>query len=163
MQAQLDAVKADTLNAKSAWENAIIQGAGVDVAQGHLDTAMLSFRAFVDSLRRNVDQLSANTTIIDDLSRMAGTLAEEKEMLKQVLAEGGSVSSQYDAINPKIRESPYINILGLQRNFRESTRIALIIASIIFGILTLCMIAYYIVTAISGGGFTMPIRIAGQG
>jgi len=45
-------------------------------------------------------------------------------------------------VNPKITQSPYVNILGLRRNFRQSTRVGLIVASSIFGALALGMLGY---------------------
>jgi hypothetical protein len=44
------------------------------------------------------------------------------------------------SVNPKITNSPYVNILGLRRSFRDTTQTGLIVASTLFGILALGLI-----------------------
>ena len=107
--------------------------------QNHLDT----WNAAVQSALRS------SQADITKVSEKAATLAESQQKLNDLLAKQGTRDQQASSVNPKITQSPYVNILGLRRNFRQNTRVGLIIASVAFGVLALGALGYYITTSVS--------------
>jgi hypothetical protein len=151
LQRQADTVKRRFLDAKAAWITAI-QDAGrepglaarVDPTKAQVDMALQSWRDLVNRARSSAEQATSNGTMLDEISKMAAQVAEEKETLRTLRAKQGTRDEQAHSINPKIVPSPYVNILGLQRTFRSSTWKAILIASIVFGFLALCTLSYLI-------------------
>jgi hypothetical protein len=81
---------------------------------------------------------------MDELGQLVTRLADDKVLFDQLSAEAGTRTNQSDTVNPKIQPSPYTNLLGLQRIFRQSTQTGILIASIIFGILALAVLGYLV-------------------
>jgi phage-related minor tail protein len=90
--------------------------------------------------------IANNQNDMTSISQKAAILAEQKQILKELKSKQITRDEQASSVNPKITQSPYVNILGLRRNFRYSTRVGLIEASVAFGALALGALGYYIST-----------------
>lgn len=112
--------------------------------------AITGLQGLLDTWNKEVqNSITESQTDITKVSEKAATLAENQHTLKELLAKQGTRDQQASSVNPKITQSPYVNILGLRRNFRHNTRVGLIVASAVFGILALGALGYYITTSIS--------------
>lgn len=107
--------------------------------QNHLDTWNAAVQ---EAVRRSQADITK-------VSEKAATLAESQQTLQDLLAKQGTRDEQASSVNPKVTQSPYVNILGLRRNFRQNTRVGLIVASVAFGVLALGALGYYITRSIS--------------
>ena len=112
------------------------QASAITQLQSLLDSWNTAVRASIS------DSQSDMTTI----SQKAATLAEQQQILKELKSKQITRDEQAGSVNPKITQTPYVNILGLRRNFRYNTRVGLIVASVSFGILALGALGYYIST-----------------
>ena len=128
--------------AMAAWKNMALGGGSQ--GQAVVDDVLRRWRQHLEALKQQSDNVMGNETVIDNLGRLATQLAEEKETLTRLRNEELTRSDQASSVNPKIRGSPYTNILGLQRTFRPSTRTAIVIVSIIFCVMALCAIAFFV-------------------
>ena len=124
-------------DASTAWLNAIRSGASPVAAKGRVDDVITRWQASVSALENQSDVIMSDQGTMDSLGQLATQLAEEKAVLAKLRGEAVTRGDQADSVNPKTRASPYTNILGLRRTFRESTRFGILIASILFGILAL--------------------------
>jgi hypothetical protein len=140
-QNQADAEKraaafaAEYSDAQTAWLNAIRSGASPVAAKGRVDDVVSRWQKSVSDLETQSEGIVSNPSSMDSLGQLATQLAEEKAVLAKLRSEAVTRGDQADSVNPKVRGSPYTNILGLRRSFRESTRFSILIASILFGIL----------------------------
>jgi hypothetical protein len=121
----------------------------VGPAKSRVDAVLTAWRAAVDDARKLSDATTANSSFIDELSRISSQVATERDNLRQLQAKQGTRTDQVKSVNPKITQSPYVNILGLRRNFRHSTRVGLIVATSVFGILALGLLGYASYSALS--------------
>jgi hypothetical protein len=152
------------IEAYNAWKNAIQTAAtnpglkdAVIATQGQVETAITNWRAYVLEQRRLVE----SNNDLDKLSRLAGTVAEEKDRLRQLKAKEGTSIEQATSVNPKIVPSPYVNILSLRRNFRYNTKVGLIVASSIFGLAALGTLGFLVYKITTSGPQPSPILQAG--
>jgi len=128
--------------AVDAWTIALRTGGNAVAAKGNVTDIISRWRASVNNLEKQSDVIMSDQTVMDRLGVIATSVAEERATLAKLRSESGTRFNQADSVNPKIRTSPYTNILGLRRAFRESTRFAILIASIVFGILALATLGY---------------------
>jgi hypothetical protein len=128
--------------AHDAWITAIQSGQNTVGAKGAVDKVVTDWQSFVNDLEQRSDTIMSDQNSMDRLGQVATQLAEERATLARLRNEAGTRSDQADSVNPKIRGSPYTNILGLRRTFRESTRFGILIASIVFGVLALCGLGF---------------------
>jgi hypothetical protein len=124
-------------DASTAWLNAIRSGASPVAAKGRVDDVIKRWQTSVSALENQSDVIMSDQNTMDSLGQLATQLAEEKAILSKLRGEAVTRGDQADSVNPKTKGSPYTNILGLRRTFRESTRFGILIASILFGILAL--------------------------
>ena len=150
--------------AYTAWKNAIQIAAtnpglkdAVIATQGQVETAITNWRAYVLEQRR----LAQDNNDLDNLSRLAGKVAEEKDRLRQLKAKEGTSTEQVTSVNPKIVPSPYVNILNLRRNFRYNTKVGLIVASSVFGVAALGALGLLVYKLSTSGPQASPILQAG--
>ena len=150
--------------AYNAWKNAIQIAAtnpglkdAVIATQGQVETAITNWRAYVLEQRR----LAQDNNDLDNLSRLAGKVAEEKDRLRQLKAKEGTSTEQVTSVNPKIVPSPYVNILNLRRNFRYNTKVGLIVASSVFGVAALGALGLLVYKLSTSGPQASPILQAG--
>jgi hypothetical protein len=148
-QAALSNFNTSYTTARSVWIDAVVNAAAnpaqahtVGPAKAQVDSVLNAWRSAVDSARTGSEAATANSTLIDELSVLSSQVAKERETLRQLQSKQVTSKYQVGSVNPKITQSPYVNILGLRRNFRQSTRVGLIVASSIFGVLALGMLGY---------------------
>lgn len=156
LEAQLAAIRLSVDKAANTWIQSVEDAArepglatAVGVAKSALDNTIQQYRDFVNKARDSSDNL--NGSALDEVSKLAAQVAEEKEQLKLLRAEKGTREEQADSINPKVVPSPYVNILGLQRTFRDSTRIGILIAAIVFGVLALGALGFLVYQLMTTG------------
>ena len=144
-QVAADAFASQYADALDAWKIALQTGGNAVAAKGRVTDVVERWRTSVNSLEQQSDVIMSDQTAMDQLGQLATQVAEERATLTKLRIEAGTRSDQADSVNPKARTSPYTNILGLRRVFRESTRLTLLIITIIFGSLAfglLCFLAF---------------------
>jgi phage-related minor tail protein len=110
-------------------------------------SATTQLQSLLDSWNTAVQaSITASQSDMTAISQKAASLAELKHELQEVRSKQITRDEQAGSVNPKITQSPYVNILGLRRNFRYNTRVGLIVASVAFGALALGALGYYIST-----------------
>jgi len=127
----------------NGWKDAIAAGAQGQ-GQAALEDTLTRWRAHMQSLQASSESLMGNESLIDSVSVLATQVADEQAVLAKLRSEAGTRSDQADTVNPKIKGIPATNILGLNRTFRSSTRLALLIASIVFGVLAAVALGYFV-------------------
>lgn len=124
-----------------AWINGI-QAGNPKQHLAALEDSLRKWRANIQSLRENANMAINDEAAIDALGVLVRQVQEEKGVLAELRSQAGTRADQADSVNPKTQPSPYINILGLQRTFRSSTRNGLIIAAVVFGVLALGVLGF---------------------
>jgi hypothetical protein len=126
------------------WQNAM-SGGQINQGQAAVEETINRWRANAHRLQESSAALTGNDSVMDRISILATKLAEEKTILNKLRSESITRSDQAETTNPKIRGTPYTNILWLNRTFRSSTRLALLILSVIFSALALAVIVYIVI------------------
>ena len=124
-------------SAVDAWTVALRSGGNAVAAKGRVTDLVTRWRKSVNDLEQQSDVIMSDQTAMDQLGQLATQVAQERGTLAKLRSEAGSRNVQADSVNPKEKTSPYTNILGLRRTFRESTRLGILIASLVFGVLAL--------------------------
>ena len=127
-----------------AWENAVRSGKPFGTEHAALKEHIRLWHQNLEHLKSQSDAIVSNDSVMDDLGQLVTRLAEDKAEFDKLTVEAGTRTNQADSVNPKIRSSPYTNILGLNRIFRPSAQFGILIASIVFGILALAVLAYIV-------------------
>jgi hypothetical protein len=131
-----------------------------DVMTGYVAVSevLRRWRAHSDSLQAAV----MDSSHIDEFQRKLTELAGQREILARLESEAGTRTDQAVSVNPKVTQSPYTNILGLQRTFRAPTRTTLLIVGILFAILAVIGIGFLVFQLVrKDGGVVGPYRAAG--
>lgn len=146
-----------------AWKNALGAGA-LGQGQSAVEDTLTRWRAHMQGLQSSSEALMGNESLIDSVGVLATQVADEKATLEKLRSEAGTRSNQADTVNPKIKSIPATNILGLNRVFRSSTRLLLLIFSIVFGVLAAVALAYFIyATAVNFRNPFQPMTGGGGG
>jgi hypothetical protein len=127
----------------AGWKNGIQAGSPAQ-GQAAVEDVLRRWRQSIEDTRHKSDMLMANDGQMERLNQLVTSLEDERKVLERLRGEAVTRGDQADTVNPKSRPSPYTNLLGLQRTFRESTRMAILIASIIFGVLALVALGYLV-------------------
>lgn len=127
-----------------AWENAVRSGKTFGTEHTALKEHIRLWHQNLEHLKSQSDAIMSNDSVMDDLGQLVTRLAEDKALFDKLTVEAGTRTNQADSVNPKIRPSPYTNILGLNRVFRPSAQFGILIASIVFGILALAILGYIV-------------------
>ena len=139
------------LNEKwAAWANGLVAG-NPGSGQAAVEDVIRRWRKSLEALKGQSDAIMSDDSVLDSLGQLANQVADEKRTLAKLRSESGTREEQSDSVNPKVRPSPYTNILGLQRTFRSSTRFSILIASIVFAVLAICAVAYLAYRVVSSG------------
>jgi hypothetical protein len=155
-------------SAVDAWTVALRSGGNAVAAKGRVTDLVTRWRKSVNDLEQQSDVIMSDQTVMDQLGQLATQVAQERGTLAKLRSEAGSRSVQADSVNPKEKTSPYTNILGLRRTFRESTRLGILIASLVFGVLALVALGF-LGYALSGpivaaaGSVTSAVKTTGSG
>jgi hypothetical protein len=140
------------------YVTALQSGAGAVAAKGKAESIISSWWSKVQDLQAQSDLMSSQQNSLDTLGQLATQITEERTALKELRSEANTRGYQSDSVNPKITGSPYTNILGLRRSFRETTRMAILVMSIIFGVIALALLAVVVfkvaspMISVGGGG-----------
>lgn len=134
----------DEFNARmETWKRTV--GAGQqDQSQAAVENTLNQWRAHMQGLQNSSESLMGDNSTMDSISVLATQVADEKAALKKLRSESGTRSDQVASVNPKITSTPSTNILWLNRVFRKSTRLYLLIFSIIFGTLAAAGLIYFV-------------------
>ena len=128
--------------AVDAWTVALRSGGNAVAAKRRVTDLVDRWRQSVNDLEQQSDGIMSDQTAMDQLGQLATQVAQERGTLAKLRSEASSRSVQSDSVNPKAKTSPYTNILGLRRTFRESTRLGILIASLVFGVLALVALGF---------------------
>lgn len=127
------------------WTDAINAGQiDTSVQKAAVQDALTRWQANMNSLQNTSEQLIGDDSNITRIGVLATQIAEEKATLNKLLSESGTRSNQSESVNPKIKSIPATNMLGLNRVFRSSTRLYLIILSILFALLAVAALIYFV-------------------
>lgn len=148
---ELNGFAAEFADAMTAWKSAAAAG-NSDQGQARVDDVLRRWREFTGRLQTGSLLAAANGNVMERLTTRLGEVSELRDTLAKLQAQVGTRTEQADSVNPKVRPSPYVNILGLQRTFREGTRTGLLIASIVIGIVALAVLAVVIWGFVTGSG-----------
>jgi hypothetical protein len=154
-QTKLSEFSSEFNTAVEAWRNAVQSGAPGQTEAATQDV-LRRWREYIELLKVQSDGAVANEGIMDGLSTLVDQLNQEKSVLAKLQSEAGTRTDQADTVNPKVRNSPYINILGLQRLFRSSTRTSILIAAIIFAVLAIAVIGFLVYRVVVTGQVYVP-------
>jgi hypothetical protein len=124
----------DNFDTKMAQIRDEIKASGAPVSIEPLGDLMRRWSVFVNTLQTDSDTIASNENAMESLSLLAAQNADYKAQLSELRNQALTRSDQADSVNPKIRSSPYTNLLGLHRVFRDSTRFGLLMSSIVFGV-----------------------------
>lgn len=143
------------------WQNAV-QGGQSTQGEAAVQDVLRRWRQFTIDLQSQSTAATQNQAVMDILAQLVNDVAEQKKILAELESEAVTRVDQADSLNPKVRNSPYTNILGLQRTFRDSTRTAILIASVIFGVLALGVLSFLIYQIMVSGTISKTsIRLSG--
>jgi len=151
------------------YVTALKSGGGAVAAKGKAESIISSWWSKVQDLQAQSDLMSSQQNSLDTLGQLATQITEERTALKELRSEANTRGYQADSVNPKITGSPYTNILGLRRSFRETTRMAILVMSIIFGVLALVLLAVVVfkvatpLIKVGGARSTVPSSSKGNG
>ena len=140
-QARLNGLAQEYQTALAAWQNGVQAGNPAQY-EAQVQDVLRRWRQFTNDLRAQSEAATANQGVMDLLGQLVAEVGEQQQTLARLRSEAGTRADQADSLNPKVRPSPYTNILGLQRTFRESTRTVIFWVAIVFGALALGVIGY---------------------
>jgi len=126
-----------------AWHNGILSGSP-GAGQAAVEDVVRRWQQSLLKLQGQSEAILSNDNAMEELGQLAVQVVEEKATLRRLRGEAITRADQSDSVNPKVRASPYTNLLGLERVFRSSTRVGLVIASIVFGVLALGTVGFLV-------------------
>jgi hypothetical protein len=147
-KAQVAAFEAEYDKAIGDWSNNVQAGTQGQF-EAQIQDILRRWRQFTSDLQEQSSIALADQGVMDMLGVMVAEVEEQKQILERLRSEAGTRGDQADSLNPKVRPSPYTNILGLQRTFRSGTRTGILIISIIVGALALAALSYLVYTALT--------------
>lgn len=151
-QATADAFMNEFETKWAIWVDVLKSGLPGTIAQAAVEDVVTRWQKFLNQLQTDSNTVAADESTMDALSQLALQVVTEKATLAKLRSEAGTRDYQADSVNPKVRGSPYTNVLGLQRTFRSSTKSGILAASIVFGVLaigSLGFLTYQVVTTVS--------------
>jgi len=137
-----------------AWKNSLLAGSTTNVGQAAVEDVVRRLRQYVAQLQERSDVIASNDSVMESLGQLATEVAEEKETLKRLRSEAVTRTDQAESVNPKVTSSPYTNVWGLRRVFRNSSWFNIMIASIIFAILALASLSALVYSIIESGSLS---------
>jgi hypothetical protein len=146
--AKVAAFEAEYATAIAAWQNNV-QAGSQGQYEAQVQDILRRWRQFTSDLQEQSSMALADQGVMDMLGVMVAEVEEQKQILERLRSEAGTRGDQADSLNPKVRPSPYTNILGLQRTFRSGTRTGILIASIVIGALALAALSFLVYTVLT--------------
>jgi hypothetical protein len=144
----------------AAYE-AFINEAPNPAAKQPVLNVLAEWREFNDSLSTTLNEQGSSG--VDTIGPLAEQVIEQKQILKDLKVRAGTRDEQVGSLNPKTAQSPYVNLLGLQRTFRPGTRTAILWTGVAFGFLTLCVLSAMIYMFVVRGIVPTPTMVGGGG
>jgi hypothetical protein len=155
---QSDAFKQQFETEYETWRNAIQAGQPAQY-ESSVNSILDKWWAFTNQLSGQVETTQGDTSTV--ISEMVRELETQKQVLAELQSESVTRGDQADSVNPKSKPSPYTNILGLQRTFRDSTRSNIFVATLIFAALALVAVAALVFAVVTGGEVLKAPMLAG--
>jgi hypothetical protein len=143
-QGRLNGLVQEYQAALADWQNGVQSGNPAQ-HEANVHDVLRRWRQFTNDLRAQSEAATANQGVMDLLGQLVAEVGDQQQILARLRSEAGTRVDQADSLNPKVRPSPYTNILGLQRTFRDSTRTAIFWVAVVFGALALAVGAYGVV------------------
>jgi hypothetical protein len=165
-RAQLTELEADYDAAYSKWQGAVASGSSdVSVAtlKLYVQQSLEKWRAYVERLRGRSDAIVANEGTMNRLFALVTDAKDQESILASLRGESVTRADQAYTVNPKTRQTPYSNILGLRRIFRESTRTILFYVSLVFAVLAIATVGYMAYAVYIAGGVAVESAYRGVG
>ena len=137
--AQMEQFQQQFQTALTAWQNGLLTNNPQQFEQ-QTEEVLRKWRAFTEELQLSSEIVMQNQGVMNVLADLVEEMSEQKRILGRLKSEAVTREDQAHTLNPKNANSPYTNILGLQRSFSSSTRTSILIATIVFGIVALILI-----------------------
>jgi hypothetical protein len=163
---QLAGLEADYDAAWAKWQGALASGSSdVSVAtlKLYVQQSLEKWRAYVERLRGRSDAIVANEGTMNRLFALVGEAKDQEGVLDSLRGEAVTRADQAYTVNPKTRQTPYSNILGLRRIFRENTRSMIFYLSILFAVLAIATVGYLAYAVYSASGVVVESAYRGVG
>lgn len=142
------------------WGSATQSG---NAAQGQaaIEDVLRRWRGYTETLQAQALHSVDESQTMDKLREVVSSMNDERALLKRLQSEAGTRTEQADSVNPKVTESPYVNILKMQRTFSGAARTGILIAAIVIGILALGFLGFLIYRiATTGAVMQMGYQVA---
>jgi len=126
-------------SALSVWTNGL-QTNNPQQSEQQVQEVLRRWRGFTEELQSQSESVTANQGVMNILADLVEEILEQKRILARLKSEAVTREDQANTLNPKNVNSPYTNILGLNRSFNSSTRTSILIATIVFGTVALVLL-----------------------
>jgi hypothetical protein len=149
------------------WGSAAQSG---NAAQGQaaIEDVLRRWRGYTETLQAQALHSVDESQTMDKLHEVVSSMNDERALLNKLRSEAGTRVEQADSVNPKVTESPYVNILKMQRTFTGATRTGILIASVVIGLIALGALGFLVYRVASTGaivqmGYQAPPAMTGGG
>ena len=142
--AKHDTLKEQFNSRLKKWTDALSAGEDGDVDKAAVEDGLTRWRSHMMEIQNSTEQLIGESSQLTRIGILASRVADEKTVLKKLQSEGGTRADQAETTANKHKSTPSSNLLWLNRTFRSSTRLFLIILSIVFGTLTVGALIYFV-------------------
>jgi hypothetical protein len=132
----------------TAWRNGI-QAGQPEQYEASVNSILDKWWSFTNDLSAQAEQSQGDTEVV--VADLVAEIETQKKILAELQSEATTRTDQADSLNPKSVPSPYTNMLGLQRTFRDSTRTSVFWASVVFAVLALAAAAALVISVVMGG------------
>ena len=149
--AKLEGFVGEYVRAMESWKSAAAAG-NSGQGQAQVDDVLRRWRDFNERLQTGSIMAAAGGNVMERMSARLQEANELRDTLTDLQARALTGGEQASSLNPKVTASPYVNILGLQRTFRDSTRRGILIASIVIGIAALGVLGFLVFAFVTGSG-----------
>ncbi len=149
--AKLESFVGEYVRAMESWKSAAAAG-NSGQGQAQVDDVLRRWRDFNERLQTGSIMAASGGNVMERMAARLQEVNELRDTLTDLQARAITGGEQASSLNPKVTASPYVNILGLQRTFRDTTRRNLLIASIVIGILALGVLGFLVATFVSRSG-----------
>jgi len=143
-----------------AWTNQLQTGS-VGQGQAAVEDTLRRWRQYNAELLAQTDSVLSNNNQITSLADLISQVNEQRSMLAKLQGEASTRTDQANVLNPRIKNSPYTNILGLRRVFRVSTWNWILALSVLFGLLALLALVFLVYRVVVTGELVVPKLIMG--
>jgi hypothetical protein len=148
---QLSGFVGEFVKAMESWKSAAAAG-NSGQGQAQVDDVLRRWRDFTEKLQSGSIMLASGGNITERMAEKLKEVHDLRESLENLQKRLVTGEGQALSVDPKVTASPYVNILGLQRTFREPTRNALLAASIVIGFVALIVLGAIIYFFVTGSG-----------